>query len=140
VPEFGVRRLGWISRWSSLYNIFLKLIILFYFILFYFIFIQNLFISLPGPSLQNSSPNPRLPFTSERVLPPGFPPSLGHQGATGLGIYSPTEARQVYPLLPVCQGPQTSPCMLFGSWLSLWELPGVQVIFCCCCFFFLFFY
>jgi hypothetical protein len=38
-----------------------------------------------------------------------------------------TEARQGIPQLHMCQEPQTSLCTLFGWWLSLWELPEVQV-------------
>jgi hypothetical protein len=49
----------------------------------------------------------------------------------GLGTFSPTEARQGCPLLPMCWGPRTSPCMLFGCWLSLCELPEVQVSWYC---------
>ena len=49
-------------------------------------------------------------------------PFLGHQVSTGLGTSSPTKARQCSPLLHMCWGPRTSPCMLFGWWLSLWEL------------------
>ena len=51
------------------------------------------------------------------------PPFLGHQVSTRLGTSSPTEARQVSPLLHIYRGPQTSPCILFGWWLTLWEFP-----------------
>jgi hypothetical protein len=46
---------------------------------------------------------------------------------------SPTEARQGSPLLYMCWVPGTSSCMLFGWWLSLWKLPGVQVSWHCWC-------
>jgi hypothetical protein len=38
----------------------------------------------------------------------------------------PTEARQGSHLIHRCQGPNTSPCMFFGWWLSLWELSWVS--------------
>ena len=50
------------------------------------------------------------------------PPSLGHHVSKGLDAFSPTKARQISSLLHKCQGPRTSSCMLFGLWLSLWEL------------------
>ena len=53
--------------------------------------------------------------------------SLAHQIFVGLGASSPTEDRQGSPLLLMCWEPWTNLCMLFGWWLSLWELPGVQV-------------
>jgi hypothetical protein len=56
-----------------------------------------------------------------------IPLTLGHQVSTGLGKFSPIEARQGSSLLHMCRGPWTSPCMLFGWWLGLWELPRVQV-------------
>ena len=70
-------------------------------------------------------------FTSERCAPPTLAsPFLGASSfyrITGLGTSSPAEARQGSPLLHMCWGPQTSPCMSFGWWLSLWDLPRAQV-------------
>jgi hypothetical protein len=104
-----------------------------------FIYIPNV-ATLPGPP-------PRIfhPFTSPPLLlrgvpplthpPPAHPhqnpPSLGHQVSTGLRVSSPEKIRQGSPLPNMCQGPQTSPGMLFGWWLSLWELPGVRVSWHC---------
>ena len=63
---------------------------------------------------------------TQHSFPP--PPSLGYQVSTGLGTSSPTETRQGSPLLHVCWRPRTSPSMLFGWWLSRWELPGSRLI------------
>ena len=69
------------------------------------------------PLINAPHPSPPLPtFT--------FP---GHQVSTGLGASSPTEDRQGSPVLCKCWGPQISPYMFLGWWLSLWELPAVQV-------------
>ena len=68
---------------------------------------------------------------SKRVAPPAYHPTLVHEVSTGLGTSSPTESKQGSTLLHMCQGPWTSPCMLFGWWLSPWELPGVQVSWHC---------
>jgi hypothetical protein len=88
-------------------------------------------------------------------------PSWTHQVSEGPGISSPTEARQGSPVrgtdfrqamalgiahAPVVQDPQEDQaasamyvlgaqvqlCLLFGRWLSLWELLGVQVCWLCC--------
>jgi len=80
--------------------------------------------------------HPILPLlASERVfsypscrLP--HPLSLGHQVSTGLGSSFPTEAREGSPLLRMCW-PRISPYMLFGWWLTLWELPCIWVSWCC---------
>lgn len=48
-----------------------------------------------------------------------------------LSTSSPNEARHSSSLLHMDWGPRTSLCMLFGLWLSLWELPEVQVIWYC---------
>jgi hypothetical protein len=66
------------------------------------------------------------PFTSERATCP-HPPTLEHQVSVGLDTASPIEVRHGSSLLHICQGPRTSLYMFFGWWLSLWELPGVQV-------------
>lgn len=51
-------------------------------------------------------------------LPLGIPTStLEHQISTGLGISSPTEAKQGSPLLHMYLGPQTNLYLLFGLWL-----------------------
>ena len=67
-----------------------------------------------------------LPFEYD-VVPydSGYPSTLGYQVSTELGRSSSTETR-LGILLHWWQGPQTTLCMLFGWWLSLWELPGVQ--------------
>lgn len=60
--------------------------------------------------------HPPLP-TSPLPHPSSSPPhcfSLGHQVSTELAASSPTEATQISPLLCMCQGPQTSPPMLFA--------------------------
>jgi hypothetical protein len=54
-------------------------------------------------------------------------PILWHQVSTGLDASLPIEVRHGNPLLHMCRGFWSSPCMLFGWWLSLWELPGVHV-------------
>ena len=43
---------------------------------------------------------------------------LGQQVCTGLGASLLTEARQSSQLIYMCLEPWTSPCMLFGCWLS----------------------
>lgn len=53
---------------------------------------------------------------------PQDPPYLCHQVSIGVITSSPTEARQCSPLLHMCWGPRTSPCMIFGWLLRLWEL------------------
>ena len=58
-------------------------------------------------------------------------PLLGHQVSTELGISSPTEAITGSPLLHICQWAWTSPCMPFGWWLDIWELPGFRVSWYC---------
>jgi energy-coupling factor transporter transmembrane protein EcfT len=66
------------------------------------------------------------------LQPPARPPhSLGHQVSQGLGSSSPTEARAGSPLLCICQGPQTSLCMLPGWWLSVWKISGIWVSWDC---------
>ena len=75
------------------------------------------------PEFFNSSP---LPISSERMpLPDTL--YLVHEVSTGLDASSSTGARQGIHLLHMCQRPWTSLYMFFGWWLSLWELPGVQV-------------
>ena len=94
-------------------------------------------------SLFDYIPNDALPFQSPltEFFPPTpvivtseMVPSYSPTKVSGLGSFSPTEAKKGSPLLHMCQGPQTRPCMciLFGWWLSLWELPGVQVSGHCC--------
>lgn len=63
------------------------------------------------PTLQSSSPFP-ISLASERMLSRSTP-SLGHQVYTGLGTSPPTEAKQVSPLLHMCQVPHSIPCMLW---------------------------
>ena len=98
-------------------------------------FITNYFIylftshMLPPQSSSLQSPSPiLLPFSSERV-PPLHAPSLGYQVSTGLRASSPTEVTHSNPLLHMCvgSGGWTRLCMLLEWWLSLWELPEVQV-------------
>ena len=65
--------------------------------------------------------------------PPNALPFSGHQVSTGLGASSPTEAKQGSPL-PGGGGwgvAWTSLCMLFGWWINLWDLPGIQVSWHC---------
>jgi hypothetical protein len=57
---------------------------------------------------------------------PRVSPTLAHQVPIGLGTSSPTVARQISPLLHMYQGPLSSLDILFGLWLSLWELPKFQ--------------
>jgi hypothetical protein len=90
-----------------------------------FIYLHPKYCPLPVPPRRVLLPIP-LSFASEKKHSQD-PPTLGHQVSIGLGPSSPTEARQDSSLLNMCQGPQTSPCMLFGWWLSLWELPGAQI-------------
>ena len=83
---------------------------------------------LPPPSLPSQSSSPHSPsFHLWDGAPiPGHPPSLGHRVLTGLAESSATGDRQG------SWSTWTSPCTLFGWWLSLWELPGVQVSWYCC--------
>ena len=64
---------------------------------------------------------------SERLSITWMSPHPAASSFYRIDISSHTEARQGSPLLHMCQGPLTSPCMNFGWWLSQWELPGVQV-------------
>jgi hypothetical protein len=70
---------------------------------------------LPCPTI-HPIPSPTHLLTP---ISPSQPPSLVHQVSTGLGTSFPTEARKgsLYVL-----GQWPSPCILFGSWLSVWEL------------------
>ena len=86
-----------------------------------FIYISDVPLSL-FPLLEFCTPF-YLPFASERVRDP----SPGHQVSTGLDSSSPTEDKQGSPLLCMFQGPQKSPDIFYDWWLSLSELPGVQV-------------
>ena len=76
----------------------------------FFLFKIILFIYIPNVASPPDFPI-TLPVTSERVSL-GLPPTLRHQVSTGLGESSPTETRQSIPILRMCLGPQTSPCML----------------------------
>ena len=75
---------------------------------------------LPCPGLHLQSFYPSSPFPL-RGFPDQHPPPWGIKSLTGLDTSSPTDARQGSPLL----------YMLFGWWLSLWELSGVQVSWHC---------
>jgi hypothetical protein len=82
----------------------------------------------PSPSpllLRECSPHPTTQPLHFTPLASPFPGTssfyrikciLSHWGQT-----RPSSAMYV-------QGPPTSPCMLFGWWLSLWELQGVQLL------------
>jgi hypothetical protein len=59
---------------------------------------------------------------------PQHTPSLGHQVATGLGTPFSTEVIKGSPLLYMCQGPWTTPYMLFGWWFSFWKFWGSKLI------------
>lgn len=63
--------------------------------------------------------------TNPHLVPLKHPSFLGHQDFTGLCTSFHTEAKQRSPLLHRCKRPWTNPCLLFGSWLSLWDLWGV---------------
>lgn len=72
----------------------------------------------PLPELVTPS---SLSFASERVLFPHcwHPSTLGLQASTGLGIFSPSEARQGSPLLHVCLGSGPAcVCSLIGGLVS----------------------
>lgn len=105
--------------------------------LFLFLFFSDLFylytfqILPPFPVfLKSSSTLLPFPWPLRGYFPPLFhpSPSLGHQVSTGeLGESFTTETRQD-PLLHMCQGPGTSLCMLFGWWLSIWEIKRSGII------------
>ena len=89
----------------------------------------NLFIYIPLILLPPDSPSQSssLPFAPERAVPPPqYSPILVYQISAGSGTSSPSEARRASPLLHMWQGPRYSLLMLFGWWLILWELSGVQ--------------
>ena len=116
-----------------------------------FIYIPNI-ASLLAPLSEYLSPTPLLSPLREWA-PNGCLPTLAHQVFAALDTSSPTETRQRSPvgdltrqsgnsfrdsclsnwethmrhgaahLLHVCQGPWFRLCLLFGWWLSLWELP-----------------
>ena len=100
---------------------------------FYFFIVIIFFTSqmLPPPHHPLKSSFPILP--SPLPLRGWYPISTPVWGviSTGLSTSSPTEARQGSPMLLKYWGPQTSQCMLFGCWLSFWELPGVQASWHC---------
>ena len=125
----GITRLmKWKLQSISNLNLSFLLIIL-------FIYIPNVAPHLGPPSQSSSlhppSPSPLRVSSCSPFPSPKHPSSLEHQVSMGLGVSSPSEAKQGSPLLHMCQGPRTSLCMLFGCWLSLWELPGVQVSWYC---------
>ena len=63
-----------------------------------------------------SLPVPPHPFASEKATPlPGISPTLVYQVSAGLGISSPTEARQGSCLLHMC--PWTSNQPVYALWL-----------------------
>jgi len=87
------------------------------------LFLIILFIYIPNVA-------PSLLHLRECPPPPSLTPQShhpGHQVSTRLGT-SPNEASQGSPLLHMCRGPWTSLCMVFGWWLSLWELWGVWLV------------
>lgn len=102
--------------------LFKKSILCFYFSVSHFVFKILSLIFIP---MLHSCHFP-LPFAAERVPLPQLS-FLSHQISTGVGLFSPTETRQGNPLLHMSWGSGTNPCMLFGWWLSLLNLPGVQV-------------
>jgi hypothetical protein len=79
----------------------------------------------PSPLSEKYSPSPHS-FTSRRTDPFSISPILVHQVSGELSASSPIESRHGRRQLHMCQGPQTSPCIFFGWWLSLSELPGLQ--------------
>jgi len=88
-----------------------------YFLINYLIYFQtNVTSRHPVPSWRVLLPIQPL-FASEKVPLLGILPPLGT-------TFSPTEASA---LLYVCWGHLTTPCKLIGWWLSLWELPRIQV-------------
>jgi hypothetical protein len=72
------------------------------------------------PPSKSSSPIPCLLLLGE-ATPPPKPPTLVHQVSVELGTSFPTEARHSSPLLHMCQGLWTSPCVL---WLMAQCLSG----------------
>jgi hypothetical protein len=91
------------------------------------------------PALLSPSPPIHYPLTPS--------PFHGHQVSTGLVASSSTEARLGSPLLPMCQGPQTSLSMFFTLLILNFKhwYGCVQVVSCvwCCswekeCIYFLF--
>lgn len=77
-------------------------------------------------------PPPPSPHFWEGALPPtslspAFPLPWGNPVSTGLSASSATEARQASPLLPMCQGARTNPCVVLDWWLTFWELWGFWV-------------
>ena len=109
----------------------------FFFFSYCFYVLQSSHCLLPGvpsdsPPSHSSSP------LSPRGLPPQHthtctlsPTRLCHslvpKGSQGLGSSSPTEAWQGSPLLYMCQGPQSTSCMLIFWWLRFWEILRIQV-------------
>ena len=92
-------------------------------------FFINYFIYLhPSPCSQSSSPIPSPLHLWEDAA---HIPSPWDISSTELGASSSTEAGRGSPPLRMCGGPPTSPHTLFGWWISLWELPGVQVSWHC---------
>ena len=87
-----------------------------------------MFSSLPGAPCHSSSSYSLSPLLlrgySHRPPASPFPE---HQVSTGMGASFSTDTRQGSPLLYICWGFQTSACMFFGWWLSLWKFPGVWV-------------
>jgi hypothetical protein len=49
-------------------------------------------------ALLSQTPSQSLPFSSEQVGAPGYPPTLAYQVSVELGAFSPTEARQGNPV------------------------------------------
>jgi hypothetical protein len=71
------------------------------------------------------STHPHHSHTYSHITP--LPPAFPFPGSSNLysirHIFS-YWGKTTILLLCMCQGPQTSPCMLLGWWLSLWELWG----------------
>jgi hypothetical protein len=55
-------------------------------------------------------------------------PTLGHQAFTGPRASPPSNVQQGQPLLHMLMEPWVTPCVLFGWWLSLWELWGYWLV------------
>ena len=71
-----------------------------------------------------------LPPSKRMSTPPNSirsPHLLGPQVSWQLGASSLTESWSGNPLLCMCWGPHISWCIVPVWWLSVWEIPGVQV-------------
>lgn len=102
-----------------------------YFIIILFIYIPNVAFH-PGPPSQSS-----LLFSLWEGALPQASTFSGASNLYRIRLVPPTKARQSRPLLHMCNRgvwvgrvecvSRTSSCMIFGRWLSLWELPGSRL-------------